>query len=115
MAQRDPDNSKRYVILGGGPAGLHCADTLRMAGFTGDIVLLTRESDLPYDRTRLSKELTNGNPSQWELRSKEYLENASINIELKKPIFSVIPEMKTVITAHGDHIMYDKLLIATGS
>ena len=29
MAKRDPNDKRRYVIIGGGPAGLLCAETLR--------------------------------------------------------------------------------------
>jgi len=29
MAKRDPNNKTRFVIIGGGPAGLGCAETLR--------------------------------------------------------------------------------------
>lgn len=38
-----------------GPASLVCAETLRQEGFTGKIVLVTRETALPYDRIKLSK------------------------------------------------------------
>jgi nitrite reductase/ring-hydroxylating ferredoxin subunit len=34
MAKRDIANDKHFVILGGGPAALSCAETLRSAGFT---------------------------------------------------------------------------------
>jgi thioredoxin reductase len=29
MAKRDPNNKTKYVIVGGGPAALTCAETLR--------------------------------------------------------------------------------------
>ena len=35
MAKRDPGNKTKMVIVGGGPAGLNCAETLRQSGFTG--------------------------------------------------------------------------------
>lgn len=38
-----------------GPAGLECAETLRQCGYKGKILIVTAESDLPYDRTKLSK------------------------------------------------------------
>jgi hypothetical protein len=34
MVKRDLANDKHFVILGGGPAALSCAETLRSAGFT---------------------------------------------------------------------------------
>jgi nitrite reductase/ring-hydroxylating ferredoxin subunit len=38
MVKRDLANDKHFVIIGGGPAGLSCAETLRSAGFTVNIV-----------------------------------------------------------------------------
>ena len=38
-----------------GPAGVVCAQTLRVEGFLGEIVIVTKENYLPYDRTKLSK------------------------------------------------------------
>ena len=55
MTKRDPRNPTKYVIVGGGPAGLSCAETLRQAGFTGEIQIYTEEPLLPYDRPSLSK------------------------------------------------------------
>ncbi len=31
LAKRDPKDKRRYVIIGGGPAGLFCAESLRKA------------------------------------------------------------------------------------
>ena len=34
MTKRDPANETHFVILGGGPASLSAAETLRSSGFT---------------------------------------------------------------------------------
>lgn len=49
------DNKSTFLIIGGGPAGFQCAETLRYEGFNGKIVLITAEDAHPYDRTKLSK------------------------------------------------------------
>lgn len=43
MAKRDPDNKTKMVIIGGGAAGLNCAETLRQSNFTGEILVLSNE------------------------------------------------------------------------
>ena len=115
LAKRDPDNKTHFVIIGGGPAGLNCAETLRQSGFTGQITVLSKEEMIPYDRTLLSKALPVGDPNKWVLRPEEYLNNADIDYKLKTSVFSVNTKVKKVITTRGKHIYYDKLLIASGS
>ena len=43
------------VIIGGGMAGGNAAATLRDEGFSGPVVLLTREPGVPFGRPPLSK------------------------------------------------------------
>lgn len=57
MSARDPENTKTVVIVGGGPSGATCAESLRQEGFTGRIVLVCRENVVPYDRIKVSKVL----------------------------------------------------------
>mmetsp|Transcript_6974 Transcript_6974/g.5227 ORF Transcript_6974/g.5227 Transcript_6974/m.5227 type:complete len:97 (+) Transcript_6974:273-563(+) len=57
LAKRDPANKKHFVIVGGGPAAVSCAETLRQSGFTGQVTLISNESIVPYDRTLLTKAL----------------------------------------------------------
>ncbi len=35
MAKRDFEDKRHFVIIGGGAAGLNCAETLRQSGYTG--------------------------------------------------------------------------------
>jgi len=50
-----------YVIIGASLAGAKAAETLRDEGFTGRIVLIGEESELPYERPPLSKGYLLGN------------------------------------------------------
>lgn len=42
MAKRGSD-PRKFVIIGGGPAGLSAAETLRQSGFEGEITILSAE------------------------------------------------------------------------
>src|SRR3989442_14199712 len=50
----------RAVIVGGGGTGDAAAFALRKRGFDGDILILSADSDRPYDRPYLSKEFLRG-------------------------------------------------------
>src|SRR5208337_4535845 len=57
----DPDMSRSpVVIVGAGHAGVQAAASLREDGFEGDIVLLSNETALPYQRPPLSKAFLKG-------------------------------------------------------
>jgi len=49
------NSSKIMVIIGGGPAALMFAKTLREHYYEGRIVMISKDSHLPYDRPKLSK------------------------------------------------------------
>uniref|UniRef100_A0A8C4XH76 AIF family member 3 n=1 Tax=Erpetoichthys calabaricus TaxID=27687 RepID=A0A8C4XH76_ERPCA len=46
------------LIIGAGPAGLVCAETLRQEGFAERIIMCTLDRHLPYDKPKLSKVCT---------------------------------------------------------
>lgn len=58
--KRDPADTRNFVIIGAGAAGLTCAETLRSSGYSGKITLINGEKTLPYDRTFLTKALPVG-------------------------------------------------------
>ena len=47
--------TERIVIVGGGLAGGNAAVTLREEGFTGPVMLISREPGVPFGRPPLSK------------------------------------------------------------
>ena len=54
-----------------GAAGHSCAETLRQEGYTGRVLMITKEKYLPYDRPKLSK-VMNLDGNKLALRSAEY-------------------------------------------
>lgn len=114
MAKRDPDNSRTFVIVGAGAAGQSAAETLRKDGFTGRIVLISSEAVLPYDRVNLSKNLK-GDVSKFALRPASFFEDYGIELRLSTQVTRVDGAAKTVKTADGSEIAFDRLLVATGA
>ena len=47
MSKRDRLDKSRYVIIGGGPAALTCAETLRQMEYKGEIIIFTEENYVP--------------------------------------------------------------------
>lgn len=115
MVKRDPNNKITYAIIGGGPSGGICAETLRQEGFTGRIIMVCSEQALPYDRVKLSKAM-DSELQKIEYRSKEFYNEYGIEVLQGYTATKVSPESKVVfLTGTGESFKYDKLYIATGS
>ncbi|MEB3355302.1 MAG: FAD-dependent oxidoreductase [Synechococcales bacterium] len=117
MAAHNPEADPRtFAILGAGIAGANAAETLRKIGFKGRIVLITAETDLPYDRTMLSKKYLAGKASEdaLPLRPPEFYPQHDIETLTAHPAKAVDPDSKTITFADGSTMAYDALLLATG-
>lgn len=116
MTEYSPDDRRTFIILGAGAAGAHAAETLRVAGYQGRIVMVTREDRLTYDRTWLSKDYFIGKVSkeQMPLRSADFYQDNHIEVLLNKQAVHVDAIAKTITFAEGDTLNYDALLLATG-
>lgn len=116
MTKRDKKDERVFVIAGGGAAGYTAAQTLREDGFTGRLLLITRENHLPYDRPNLSKEYLQGNaePAWLPLRSVDFFSEHDIEVIKGKEIKRIDAAKKTVTFAGGEALHCDALLVATG-
>ncbi|KAJ3108833.1 hypothetical protein HDU97_010105 [Phlyctochytrium planicorne] len=111
--KKNKDNSKVVVVLGGGAAGLVAAEALRQEGFSGRIVLVSRESYLPIDRPKLSKALK-VEASKIALRDAEHFKELDIEVRLSTFAISVDTEKKVVTLDNGALLSYNYLIAATG-
>ncbi len=116
MSKRDVLDERTFVILGGGAAGYMAAQTLREDGFTGRVVMITREGRLPYDRPNLSKDYLAGHadPEWMPLRPDDFFEEYNIEILRGTVATSIDATTKTITLNNSEDLRYDSLLIATG-
>ena len=110
-------SSPTFVIIGASLAGAKAAETLRTEGFTGRVVLVGEETEVPYERPPLSKGYLLGNEPREQGRVHDegwYAEN-SVELVLGRRATFLDPAGHTVTLDGVDELAYDKLLLATGS
>lgn len=120
---REPDRPKlttsveRVVIVGGGAAGLACANELRALGYGGDITMLSADGDPPVDRPNLSKDYLAGTAAEeWmPLRAADWYSDQAIDLRLGCEVTRVDPVGRRVHAASGEEFPFDRILLATGS
>ena len=108
--------NQTFAILGGGAAGAAAATELRALGFSGRLVMISREQRHPYDRTLLSKMYLSGqaDASQLPLRPEKLLAECEVDF-LVAEIDCIDSENQTISFENGSPpLRYDKALIATG-
>ena len=104
-----------FVILGAGAAGQSAAQTLREEGFSGRLVMVSQEAELPYDRTVLSKYKLSGKPGAEKSPLQEAGFYTRHRIERSRAeIAEVDAATATVRFADGSSLSYDAALLATG-
>ncbi len=105
------------VIVGAGPAGAACAETLRKEGYAGPVTLLADEPPGPVDRPNLSKDYLAGSaPEEWiPLRGPEFYAENGITFLLGDPAVRLDPAAHSLSLASGRSLTYGALVLATGA
>ena len=106
-----------YLIVGASLAGAKAAETLRSEGFDGRVILLGSETERPYERPPLSKGYLLGKEEKSVIYVHEEGWYAEHEVDLRRgvTVASLDPAGRTVTTADGESIGYDRLLLATGA
>jgi len=113
MVKASPSDSRLFLLVGGGPASLLCAETLRQEGFQGRILLVSKENVLPYDRPKLSKAMS-VTANQILLRPEEFYKDLNIELYLGKEVVELDAANQTAKLNDGNQFKYHKAFVATG-
>lgn len=106
-----------YVLVGGGVAAAATAAGLRRRGFDGGIVLVSDESEPPYERPPLSKNVLGGGDIVPARKPDWYADN-EVELRLGTRAAAVDLGGRTVHlddgSGRGEALRYDALVLATG-
>ncbi|HEX9334779.1 MAG TPA: FAD-dependent oxidoreductase, partial [Pseudonocardiaceae bacterium] len=107
----------RYVIVGAGLAGAKAAEALREQGFAGEIVLVGKETHLPYERPPLSKDFLAGKAEQdsFTVHPASWYDDNRIDLRRGVSVTAIDRPAHQVELSDGTRIGYTKLLLATGA
>ncbi len=109
-----PD-ARRFVIIGAGGAGAVAAQTLREAGFAGQVVMLDPANRVPYDRTVLSKYALSGQKGAEKspLQTQAFYREHGIERRTAE-VLRIDAQARRITCADGTVVDYDAALLATG-
>ncbi|VVN97879.1 NAD(P)/FAD-dependent oxidoreductase [Pseudomonas fluorescens] len=107
----------RIVLIGGGLASIAAIEALRNEGYEGGIMLISDESEMPYDRPPLSKTYLSAevNLQQILLHDQAWYDDMKVELVLGVAAQRIDPTSHQVHLGDGRSVQYDRLLIATGA
>jgi 3-phenylpropionate/trans-cinnamate dioxygenase ferredoxin reductase subunit len=103
------------VIVGAGLGGVRTAEQLRTEGYDGPITLVGAESEHPYDRPPLSKQVLRGEREVVRLRDPASYDEIGVDLRLGRSATSLDTASRTVGFDGGEQLSYQTLVIATGA
>lgn len=106
----------RIVIIGAGVAGVSAAEAVRTHAPEAEIILISKEDELPYLRLNLTRLLAGEFPEKnLPLHSEAWYEEHRIKLMRGVVVEKLILTEKAVQLESGQLIQFDKLIVATGS
>ena len=111
------DTQAPFVVVGGGLAGAKAAETLRTEGFDGPVVLVAGEAEPPYERPPLSKGYLLGSAERESARvhGPGWYEGHDVDLRTGVRAVRLDAGGHRVELETGEVLVYDRLLLATGS
>lgn len=106
-----------YLLIGGGLASANCARWLREEGADGEVVLVGREPDPPYNRPNSSKGYLRGEEAREEsyFRPNEWWEQQNIELLTRTSVTGLDLDARTAKLSSKEEIGFGQALIATGA
>jgi 3-phenylpropionate/trans-cinnamate dioxygenase ferredoxin reductase subunit len=106
----------KIVVVGSSLAGLRSMEALRREGFAGELVALSAESHMPYDRPPLSKRFLKGEWDEQQITlRRQGFDDLDVDWRLGCEALRLDTGARQLELKGGDSLAYDGLVIATGS
>ena len=117
VPRRVPERAVEFLLVGGGIASGNCARHLREQGADGEILLVGREPDPPYNRPPLSKEYLRGEESREDIlfRPDEWYEEQRVEVLTRTSVMSLDLDARVAKLSNKEEVRFEKALLATGS
>jgi 3-phenylpropionate/trans-cinnamate dioxygenase ferredoxin reductase subunit len=111
------DRHVAHLLIGGGLASGACARWLREGGAEGEILLVGREPDPPYDRPPLSKEYLRGDAAREDAyyRPLAWYEEQRIELLQRTSVMKLDTEAREATLSTREVVAFDTALVATGA
>ncbi|OEE67750.1 nitrite reductase large subunit [Enterovibrio norvegicus FF-33] len=110
-------DKKRIVVVGNGMVGHRFIEELcdRNNNNEFEIITFSEEPRLAYDRVQLSSFFSGKTANDLMLTSEEAYDDKGVHYYLNEKVVAIQRENKCVVTDKGREVVYDKLVLATGS
>jgi 3-phenylpropionate/trans-cinnamate dioxygenase ferredoxin reductase component len=111
------DTHVKHLLIGGGLASANCARWLRESGAEGEVLLVGREPEPPYNRPPCSKGYLQGHESRDEtyFRPNEWWEEQRIDLRTRTSVLKLDTAARTATLSSKEVVAYESALIATGA
>jgi NADPH-dependent 2,4-dienoyl-CoA reductase/sulfur reductase-like enzyme len=110
--------SSKYLVIGGGMVAGYAAKELASRGLgSGELLIISADDALPYERPPLSKGFLSGkeNEAGILINNPEWYRQQGIEVKLQTEIESVDLQKKRLRATSGETFEFEALLIATGA
>jgi nitrite reductase (NADH) large subunit len=106
----------RYVIIGGGPAGIFAAEAIRRKDLASPILLLSDEDEIARSPVMLTYWIGGEVPREAiRFRDPSWAIMNRVDLRLCRKVVALKTSSRKLVLENGEGVPYDRLLIATGS
>jgi 3-phenylpropionate/trans-cinnamate dioxygenase ferredoxin reductase component len=106
-----------FLLIGGGLSSGNCARWLRESGAEGQVLLVGRESDPPYNRPDCSKGYLQGKEAREEayFRPDGWWGEQDVELLTRTSVTALDTHSRTATLSNGSEVEFEKAFIATGA
>src|SRR5215472_170489 len=111
-------SSSKYIILGGGMVAGYAAKELAKLGLgSGELLVISADDALPYERPPLSKSFLSGKDKEADvlINTSGWYAQQGIDVKLNTVIRDVDLKRRSLRAGSGEAFKFEYLLIATGA